>query len=152
MRYTPRIVLPIKRKRLLFGCGFALLAACLLGIVLDLPHTAAFRWLHSDDVVARAVSPDGKAIATARYYDTLTFGYYHVTLERPGTHPFGLGVDEVAEFAAEGFERLDWKDAKTLRVFFDATKHKDHLEDTAFVRQMDTWQDVTIVYIPAYGK
>jgi len=120
-----------------------LLVAVLLAIAVNvlLPRLL-FAIGHSDEVYGQAISPDGRVMAVARYFDTPTFGYYHIDLRQASASQ----AEQVIEFAAEGFVGLRWKNAKTLIVSYDSTKYKDPDEDTTFVRRPDYWQDVHILY------
>ena len=123
--------------------------ATLITFVLSL--VGAFFWfvsrpvsLHTDDVYDAATSPTGQYIATARYYDTITYGYYHIELR----DVWARQSAEVIELAAEGFNKLDWKDANTLRVYYDAAKNADPEQDTMFVTKPNAWRGVKIEYVP----
>jgi hypothetical protein len=122
------------------------LGSCLLAIVLRLPDRVFFELTHEDGLLSEAVSPDGKYVAKAWYFDGLTFGFDHMTLEERGWHPFGLGVDDPIEFVLEGFRELEWRDAKTPRVYFDGSKNTDPSEDTSFVRKPSHWREISIEY------
>ncbi len=102
--------------------------------------------MHTDEVYARAKSPDGKYLAKLKYYDALTFGYYHVAIQKLGSKEPTASDDDVVEVAAEGLNSLHWKGKRVLVVDYDATKHKDPEEDTLFVKKPRSWRGVKILY------
>lgn len=101
-----------------------------------------------DELQQTAKSPDGRYIAKLLYNDGLTFGYQHITLEAPGWHPFGYGFTDLIKMTSEGANSLNWQDAKTLVVAYDATQYKGSVCKTPFVTKPNGWRDVKIVYQP----
>ena len=130
-----------------FGCGCLFLLLGALFLYLRFGSLIHLSRMEVDEDTQEFMSPDHSFVARTLYREALsmTYGYYIVQIR--DCKDSGEFVD-VVEFAAEGLESVGWRDSKTLEVRYDGTKHKDHLEDTLFVRQPTIWQGVTLVYVP----
>jgi hypothetical protein len=127
----------MKTNRPLIIACISLVAVVLLGIwVLGVVFLSPFR-MHEDEE-QQLVSPDGKWTAVLSYRDGMTFGYYHVTLERPAL--WGLRrPHEVTEVASEGLDGIAWRGPQTLVVRYSCPANE-------FVVQELQWHGVRIVY------
>jgi len=83
-------------------------------------------------------SPDGRYTAHLIYYDGLTFGYYFVAIKPDRPWSCLLGMDEVAEADAEGFDDIRWGDNHTLIVRYDA--------GSGFAQRDTHWRDIQVRY------
>lgn len=100
-----------------------------------------------DSLQKEVKSPDGRYTAKLLYRENLamTYGFYHVSIQ---SNVSDESDPDVVEVAAEGLTDLEWKDSRNLIVTFDATKNKDHLEDTLFAKKPGSWRSIRIEYTP----
>jgi hypothetical protein len=123
-------------RTVVIGCVISVAVALIAVWVLGVVFLSPFR-MH-EDVVQQLVSPDGKYTAMLSYRDGLTFGYYHVTLERPALWGFRRR-DEVTEVASEGLDGIAWRGPRTLVIHFSCPENE-------FVLQAHQWHGVRIAY------
>ena len=104
-----------------------------------------------DTLEKETESPDGRYTAKLLYRENLgmTCGYYHVSIK---SNKLDESDPDVIEVAAEGLSDIAWNDNESLAVTYDATKNKDHLEDTMFVKKPTTWGPIRIEYVPKLNR
>lgn len=88
----------------------------------------------------RVTSPDGEFTATSRYFDTLTYGYYHVEFQYRRNPP-----QRICEFAAEGLYDIKWKDSSHLEIHYEEDPKVSY-----FALKTTVFYGVNIEYVPEH--